>query len=306
MESSENQYILQWREQVLKAAEALRQHDYEGYEQAMQEMDNAYEEYKKDEALSYNDETTFGAANEIFESALPTLFVKNQSVVREFIETMRGDKNLQAQFLFYETLSQYKPEYDRGKYLEEAVKLALEKIDYKTLQESNNKLYNIIKTHNIKPTEFLSEENLEFYRLCETIFAHPKSLTNLAKLNETYNRISKHMEEKAKLVEKEEKAEVMSLKDFTQNCNLNLTEAEKDFLHTLLSPKSEEDRKALFETHKKECLEQIESLINESNDSSTTNRLNTLMNNVKSKSYNKETVLEDIVKILEISDILND
>lgn len=304
MESLDNKYMLKWREHVLKAAEALKNHDFETYEQEAHEMENAYEAYKKDDELSYKDETTFGAANDIFESALPTLFVKNQNAVRDFVKTVREDKNLQAQFMFYESLKEYKKEYDRSKYLEEAVKLALEKIDYKTIKESNAKLYNVLREHNIKPVDFLNEDNLEFYRLCETIFAHPKSLSNLAKLNETFNRVANYMEKNAHLVEREDNNDIMSLKEFANKCNLTLTESEKDFLTTLLTPQTEEARKQLFEKQKAACLTQIESLLNES-DSSTETRLSTLLDNVKSKEYNKDTVLEDIVKIMEISEILN-
>ena len=300
---SDNQYILKWREHVLKAADALKNKDYETYEFEIGEMERAYDDLKRDDALSYEGETTFGAANDIFESALPTLFIKNQNAVRDFIKTVREDRNLQAQFMFYESLKEYKEEYDRAKYLEEAVKLALENINYKTIKESNAKLYKIIREHNIKPSDFLSESNLEFYRLCETIFHHPKSLSNLSKLNETFNKVAKRMVENAKAVKKVEKNDDMSLTEFVKKCNASLTESEKEFLNTLLTPNSEEDRKKLFENLKKDCLTQIETLLNES-DASSSNRLNVLLDNIKAKEYNKDTVLEDIVKIMEISEIL--
>ena len=309
MNTSDNQYILKWREHVLKAAEALKNHDYETYESEMHAMENVYEEYKKDEALSYKDETTFGAANDIFESALPNLFVKNQSAVRDFVKTVREDKNLQAQFMFYETLKEYKEEYDRSKYLEEAVKLALEKINPKTIKESNAKLYKILKEYNIKPLDYLNEDNLIFYRLCETIFSSPKSLANLSKLNETFNRVAEKMEEHAKVNQKKidetQKEQVMTIEEFVNKCNINLTESEKTFLSTLFSPTDENQRRELFEKQRNECLLQLENLMTESNDSSTMSRLDTLLGTVKNKNYNKETVLEDIVKIMEISEILN-
>ena len=300
---SDNQYILKWREHVLKAAEALKDKDYETYEFEIGEMEKAYDELKRDDALSYEGETTFGAANDIFESALPTLFIKNQNAVRDFIKTVREERNLQAQFMFSESLKEYKEEYDRAKYLEEAVRLALENIDYKTIKESNAKLYKVIREYNIKPSDFLSESNLEFYRLCETIFHHPKSLSNLSKLNETFNRVAKHMEENAKANKQVDEENGMSLTEFAKKCNATLTESEKEFLNTLLSPNNEEGRKKLFENQKKNCLAQIETLLNES-DSSSVNRLNVLLDSVKSKQYNKETVLEDIVKIMEINEIL--
>lgn len=305
MESSDNQYLLQWREHVLKAADALKKHDYEEYEFEIGEMHTAYEAYKKDKKLEYEGETSFGAANDIFESVLSTLFIKNQNAVKDFVSTVREDKNLQSQFMFYETLKHYKPEYDRDKYLEEAVELALKKIDNKTLNESNAKLYQVLKKHNIKPDDYLNEDNLKFYHLCETIFANPKSLSNLAKLNETFNQVAQCMVERAELLnEKESKPKTMTVQEFANKCNLTLTESEKSFLSILLSTNKEAEREQLYETQRKECLKQIELLLNEA-DSTTQSRLNSLLASIQAKKYNKETILEDIVKIMEVSEILN-
>lgn len=298
-----NQHILNWREHVLKAAEALKNHDYETYEMEIGEMENSYNEMRKDEALSYNDEDTFGAANAMFESALPELYLNNKKAIKEFMTTIKEDKNLSSQFMFYNTLKQYKNEFNKDKYLQEAVSLALEKINPKTIKESNKKLYDIIRKHNIRANDFLNEDDLHFYRLCETIFTNSKSLSNLAKLNETYNQISSLMENRV-VENKNEKVETMTVQEFIEKYNKILTENEKDFINTILDSSNEEKRKKLYEDFKNACLQKIETIINESNNE-IKSKLNTLSETIASKVYNKNTVLQDIVKIMDVNEILN-
>lgn len=304
MESANNQYILKWKEHVLKAAEALRNKDYETYESEMEEMESTVEEMKRDEQLSYNGETSFGVANEMFESALPTLFINNKNAVKDVIQTIREDKNLIAQFMFFESLKQYKKDYDLQKYLDEAVALALSHMDVKSVKESNQKFYNMLRKHNIKASMPLNENNINFYNYCDIIFTHSKSLSNIGKLNETFNKIAKHVKDNAININ-EEKYTLQTVKEFVDNCNRNLTESEKEFVNILISNTNENNKKEFFESQKLSCIENIESLINESTDNATNNRLNNLLESIQNKTYNKETVLQDIIKIMEINEVLN-
>ena len=69
MEESNNKYILQWRELVLKAAKALEEKNFDLYDTLMNEANAAYDEYKRDSALTYEC-TNFGMANYIFEPSI--------------------------------------------------------------------------------------------------------------------------------------------------------------------------------------------------------------------------------------------
>lgn len=304
MENNDNQYILQWREHVLKAAEALKSQDYDAYETEMEEVNNAYEALRHDESLSYDNEDSFGVANEIFESALPTLFIKNQQAVREFMKTVREDKNLISQFMFYETLKECKEGYNVKDYLKEAIQLVAPKLDMATVKESNQKAFAVLRKYNIKPSQPLNEDNVNFYRLCNVIFTSPKSLTNLSKLNEAFNKMAAYVESHAKVITENVDYSLMTLQEFSEKYNVILTEQEKEFLSTLLQPNRESERKNLYEAQRQECMRHIEKLLTES-DAQTSSRLNSLLNSIQNKEYNKETILEDIVKIMEINDILN-
>ena len=303
---SENKYITEWKDHVLKAASALREDDHSRYEKEIELMSEAYEAYKKDNALSYENETSFGVAREIFETALPELFVNDKKTVKKVLNTIREDKNLQAQFMFFEALKKYKTEYDLKNYVNEAYELAQKNIDFKTIKNSNRKFYSVLRENGIKAKDFLDEDKLNFYRDCNKILSEKRNLSNISQMNETYNRVSKFVETMAK--EKEEENNIskpLSIKEFVTKLNANLTESEKEILNTLLDSNNEDKRKAMFEDYKKKCLNKIKTTMIETKGEEK-ERLKKLYENLSKKTYNKETIFEEMVKLLEVSEIFND
>lgn len=302
-----NKYILIWREHVLKAADALRNNDFDMYEKEIAEMEEAYEDYKKDKQLSYFNESSFGSANAIFESALMDLYKRNPKAIKEVVKTIKEDKNLHAQFLFLEALKQCKKEYDITKYVNDAVALAKKDIDSKTLMESNKKLYAVLRKYDIKATEPLNEGKLEFYNICDNLFknSNTSSLMALGTLNDNINKVVKFVNEEVSKNKENKNKEVKSLQEFANKCNEALTNGEKEILSILLDTNNEAKQKKLFETKKKECLDKIKKVMNESEDSEK-ERLNNIYASLSSKTYNKKTVVEEVVKMLEIFDIFED
>lgn len=302
--NGENQYILKWKEHVLKAADALRNNEFETYDAEMAEMEQAYEEYKKENQLSYFNESSFGSANAIFESALPQLYKTNQKVIKEVIKTIKEDKNLHAQFMFLEALKKYNKEYDLKEYVNNAFTLAKSHINPKTLNESNQKLYSVLRKHNIKASELLDEDKLKFYNDCDSLFKTNLSLNNLGTINTNFNKVMNFVNEQANKVKSEE-IKVKTLKEFADKYNATLTDSEKEILNTLLDTNNENKRKKMFEAKKKECMNRIKKLIEESEGSDKV-RLNTLYENISSKIYDKNTVIEEVLKMLEVFDVFED
>lgn len=302
---NQNKYITEWRDHVLKAAAALKENNHNSYEKEIELMNEAYEAYKKDNALSYENESSFGAAREIFETVLPELFVTNKKIVKKVLNTIREDKNLQAQFMFFEALKKYKTEYDLKKYLNEAYELAHKNIDFKTIKNSNRKFYSVLRENGIKAKDYLDENKLNFYRDCDKILVEKRNLSNISQMNETYNRVSKFVETMAKEKEEETANKPVSIKEFATKLNANLTEGEKEILNTLLDSNNEDKRKTMFENYKKECLNKIKTTMIESKGEEK-ERLKNLYENLSKKTYNKDTIFEEMVKLLEVSEIFND
>ena len=184
--NKENQYIIEWRNNVLDAAKALNENDFSTYDKLMNIAESNYKLYKREVALTYECKN-FGMANYIFEDALPQLFKSNKNAVKEFVNTIKEDKNLLSQFQFYKSLEKNNNNVDTSEYVTETFNLACESIDMKSLKESNKKLSNIIKKYNIKPNDFIPEEKMKLYENCNYIFSTKKKLTNLMEMKTSFD-----------------------------------------------------------------------------------------------------------------------
>ena len=167
--NKENKYILEWRNNILDAAKALNENNFSMYDKLMNEVSNNYNSYKRDVALTYEC-TNFGISNYIFEDALPSLFKTNKKVIKEFVNTIKEDKNLLNQHKFYQALKNINEHTDIHTYINEALLLVKEGIDIKTLNESNDKLSKIIKENGIRPSSEINEDVLKYFESCDFLF----------------------------------------------------------------------------------------------------------------------------------------
>ena len=300
-----NKYILQWRELVLKAAKALEEKNFDLYDTLMREANMAYDEYKRDSALTYEC-TNFGMSNYIFEDALPKLFKSNKKAVKEFIKTIKEDKNLLYQFQFYKALEKYNENVDSKDYVNEALEIVKNNINQKTINESNGKLTRIINKYNIKPSETISNENLELFESCDFLFKNKKRLTNLTTINENINTVVKYTEKNYNSINENKENVFKLIESFEQKYNSLLTEEEKDFVKEIMDFKKEDKdnkKEKLFNKFKNECLNTIDKLISESSDEDKDGLL-AIKEQITDKQYCAETLVKDMAKLLEIRDIL--
>lgn len=306
MGESNNKYILQWRELVLKAAKALEEKNFDLYDTLMKEANIAYDEYKRDSALTYEC-TNFGMANYIFEDALPTLFKSNPKAVKEFISTIKEDKNLLYQFQFYKALEKYNKDINSKDYINEALEIVKNKINKKTINESNGKLAKIINAYNIKPIQRIPNENVELYESCDFLFKREKLLTNLREINENINKVVKFTEKYYDFTNEDNTKNLFSMvENFEKKYNSLLNEEEKNFVKEIMDFKQgekDEKKEKLFNRFKNECLNTINNLISEA-DTDEKEGLLAIKEQIMDKEYCAETLVKDMAKLLEIRDIL--
>ena len=309
MEESNNKYILQWRELVLKAAKALEEKNFDLYSSLMNEANMAYEEYKKDSALTYDLEecSNFGVANYIFEDALPTLFKSNPKAVKEFISTIKEDKNLLYQFQFYKALEKYNKGISSNEYINEALEIVKNNINKKTINESNGKLARIINKYNIKPIQRIPNENMELFESCDFLFKSTRKLTNLNEITENINKVKNFTEKYYDFTSEGDTKNLFSMvENFEKKYNSLLNEEEKNFVKELMDFKQgekNEKKEKLFNRFKNECLNTIDKLISESNNEEKEGLL-AIKEQIEDKTYCAETLVKDMAKLLEIRDIL--
>jgi len=301
------EYFNKWQEAVKKASEAMKSGDLSLADQFLQEMEDAYERYK--EAANFEDSTkdaSFATLNMALESAIPSLFIKNKGAVKECIKLIKEDKNLLTQFKFCNALKNFNCDTDATSYVNESLELVSKDIDLKTLKESNSKLAKLMIKHNIRPTDELNESDIEFANSCNYLLEHKKKLSNLTDFTNNVKVVSDYITENKKANNK--KLNVLAMAEQVEKKLNSLNEAEQALVNDIMNVKTsvaETRRQSLFDKIKNECIDKINKMISE-NDGDEKERLLNLKETIMLKEYDKNSIVEDIAKLLEIGAVLSD
>jgi len=300
-------YFNKWQKACENAASAMRKGDISLADQFIQEMEDAYERYK--EAANFEDSTrdaSFATLNMTFENAIPSLFIKNKPAVKNCIKLIKEDKNLLTQFKFYNALKNFNCDTDAMSYVNESLELVSKDIDLKTLKESNSKLANLMIKYNIRPSKELNESDINFANSCDYLLEHKKKLSNLTEFTNNVKVVSDYILENKK--EKGNKLNVLAMAEQVEKKLNSLNESEKELVKDIMSVKNsvgESRRQNLFNKIKNECVDKINKMISE-NDGDEKERLLNLKETILLKEYDKNSIVEDIAKLLEIGAVLSD
>lgn len=301
------QYFELWQTAVAKAAEALKIGNLEEAEKYHQAMEDAYERYK--EAADFEDSTLdskFATLNTTFESVMPKLMIKNKKAVKECINLIKEDKNLMAQFKFCNALKKFNCDTDAKDYINESLNLVSKDINIKILKESNQKLAKLLIKYSIKPSNDINESDLKFAKNCDYLLSHKKSLNNLTEFTNNLKEASDYIVENRK--NNKEKIDILSMAEQVEKKLNSLNEAEQALVKDIMVAKTgvaESRRQNLFNKIKNECIEKINKMIDE-NIGSEKERLLNLKETILLKEYDKDKVVEDIAKLLEVGAVLSD
>ena len=289
-------------------AEALSKGDLSTYRAAdalLKESVSAYEMEKKLEAQLNT--RNFGVLNHIFEQELPRLFKTNKKAVREVVKLIKEDKNLLNQFNFYKALKEYNSSsVDSETYLKRLVEEFDNKINHENLccAISNEKLRDTLIENNVVPSEFIDEKDMSLYEDVETLTCTKVLLSNTWSILEAEKRVANMLNENKKV--EDSKPKVDAIREFEENMRDTLTESEIDLVKTITSarePIAEAKREKLFNSYRDECIKKVDEMIVSEpyND-----ELKGLKQQIESKTYNKETIVEDMAKLLAIRDVLDE
>jgi hypothetical protein len=301
------QYFELWQTAVAKAAEALKAGNMEEAEKYHQDMEDAYERYK--EAADFEDSTLdskFATLNTTLESVMPKLMAKNKKALRECINLIKEDKNLMAQFKFCNALKKFNCDTDAKDYINESLNLVSKNINIKTLKESNQKLAKLLVKYSIKPSNDINESDLKFAKNCDYLLSHKKTLNNLTEFTNNLKEASDYIVENRK--NNKERVDILSMAEQVEKKLNSLNEAEQELVKDIMVAKTgvaESRRQNLFNKIKNECIDKINKMIDE-NTGSEKERLLNLKETILLKEYDKNNVVGDIAKLLEVGAVLSD
>ena len=306
--SEKQRYMKQWQESVEKTADALKRGAIDEAEKCHDESGLIYEKYKR--ASDYEEDTVgsqFSTLNCMVENAIPKMYAKDKKALKECINLIKDDSNLLAQFKFCDALKRYNCDGNATDYVNESLALVSDKIDRKTLKESNRKLANFIVEHNIRFDENLTDEQVRFNESCDYLLSHKKSLANLTEMTNNVKVVSDYIE-KNKKERDENKVDVFKMAEQVERKLNSLNEAERSLVGDIVAAKNpffEERKKKIFKEIKEGCLEKINKAIDESNGEDK-ERLLGIKETVLGKDFNEDTLVEDVAKLLEIGAVLSD
>jgi hypothetical protein len=300
-------YFQLWQNAVKNAENAARQGDLTAADKFHQEYEDAWERYK--EACNFEDEminSKFVTLNTTLESVMPKLMIKNKKALKECVNLIKEDKNLLAQFKFCNSLRKFNCDTDAKDYINESLNLVSKDINYKTLKESNRKFAKLLIKHNIKPSNDINESDLKFAKDCDYILTHKKTLNNLTDFTNSIKSASDYIVENRKL--NENKVDVLSMAEQVEKKLNSLNESERALVADIMMANNsvaESRRMNLFNKIKNECVEKLNKMISE-NDGSEKERLLNLKETIMLKEYDKNNIVADIAKLLEIGAVLSD
>ena len=306
----DNKYILKWDKLISEAKNALSNNDFELYSNLMAEAEQAasnYTDYCNRKYIANN----FGLANHIFEDVLPSAFKNNKKLVKEFINTIKEDKNLLNQFQFYKTIKENTDNSLESKcsLINEALHLLHEQLKPSDIIKSNKKLATIIEKYDARPSEPISNDIINLYEDCNYLITHTKKLSNVNEINTALNNVASYLINHNKNTSvNENKANLLNLiEDFDKKYNNILTEEEKDLVKTIIDVKSEgadAKKMSLFNKLKNECLTNIDKMLIENISDDDKDGLIAIKEQLNHMNYNSESIVSDISKLLEIKDVL--
>lgn len=305
-----NKYQEEFSNYISIMAEALQKEDYKAYDYVKEMLDEAVEDSKHEkELMNEMDTTNFGVLNHIFESELPTLIKTNKKAVKNVINTIKEDKNLLGEFNFYNLIKQYNgkiaEDIKSDLMLSKINEAAWKSVDKKTVLKSNEKLKKVMMENNIIPSDFVDADSKKLYESGHVILTKPNNLKNLYETSNSFNTLKKYMDDHKD--DKKVSKDVETLvREFEEKLKNNLNESEMSFVQQITdfrSPIAEQRKEKLFNKFKNECIEKINTMLKEDADNV---ELKGLSEQISGMQFNKESIVKDIAKLLEIRDILMD
>ena len=156
------------------------------------------------------------------------------------------------------------------------------------------------------PTEFVDEESKKLYESGHVILTHKKTSANMMPLIESYHNVCEYMDKHKNDEVRGDKNPDEMIREFEEKLKTNLNESEISFVQQITdfrTPIAEQRKEKLFNKLKEDCLTVIKSMLKEDSENTSLVDLNNQLNEMK---FDKNNIVKDIAKLLEIRDILMD
>jgi hypothetical protein len=228
---------------------------------------------------------------------------KGKKLFSKFLKTIKENKTLKNQYLIYSNLqnSKFDDVVEAKEFVRENIEL-LKGLNEGHITKGNKFFLKLLKGNKIV------KENQEFYNKVSYLVNTEKTPSNIKKINESINYIVKPM------LEKEEVEEVvtesidlppsvltkLAVNKFNSKYS-NITESEKEIIKTVLNG-TNEDKENIYNKLKRECIDGIDSKLNESSDLELKDKLLKVKDKLLNSGFNLDTFSTDISKFYDLKE----
>lgn len=309
LDAKNNEYINQWKEWVNKELEALNSGDYDLADTYANLSKQAHEDFVSDNSAKCEFESkSFGMLNHIFENNLTDLYKVNPSLIKEYVSLIKNDKNLLSEQIFFNSIRGIKDKETAKDVVMNALDLLENRINPKTIQESNKKAIKFLSEHRNELNIEYNNSLDEFYKNCEKLMETKKKLSTLPVIMENVDKVTKFINENFinnSIIENNEIDFATLIEDYENKYGETLNEDEKAFINKLTKAQNDlQSYKELFEDVKTKCLTKIDEMSKTSNPKEKQGLID-IAENIKLMDSNTiSEIKEDFHKIMKIMDIL--
>jgi hypothetical protein len=258
-------------------------------------------------------ENNFGLINTIFlQNAEQLLKTKSgKQLVKEYVNKIKGSKELTKQNSLYEYIENQVDSENIKEYVTEAINY-LSDLDKKKLKLENKELSDLLGKHNLKLIESDVKTNELHSNIDDLIFVG-NSIKSINEKVDKINYVVEHIKSKKANVIVENKQNFKITEDvigymlskFNEKYKEQLSPEDVKLFESLTSG-NEKEQAELFEQYNGDCLKLTNDTLTEDIDSTTREKLINVKEALLEEKYNKETFVEDILKMIDLKNTLED
>lgn len=254
--------------------------------------------------MRFGESRNFGILYSIVEANSKELYAKDKGKLKQIIETIKSNPILLSEFRTYNAFLNPTNVENPEAYVYEAVNLA-KRYATKELKENNVKFLKMLRKLGLNENVTPSDDEIGLYEDIEYVILNKPDLRNICEYSHVKKRLSECVEERNIINEGKSAQDMKTSLDeayeaLSSKYGDELNEDEIKLVESLSG--NAKDAERVFNETRDNLISKIRKELTES-EGSERQRWNTLLEGIKSKTYNKKTALVDIAEMLEAADV---
>ena len=254
----------------------------------------------------------FGYLKESFENIAPSLWMSSngKETIKKYKNTIKENKELLKLHNLYENIRKANKNSDIDFFVNSVVSKDWD-INISKLDEGLKKLGAVVAEGYTKVFDkadaLLPKKDGKLYSAVKYITENKKSEKNIYEYSEAVKvlreKIESNEEKKSLFESKADEKLADSVRLFNEKYENELDEKEKAIVKEMAESN---DSKSVFDKYKKLCEDKIKlskDKFDSEGDSKSSKKVSTILEQVSKKEYSKETVYEDVCKLIELSEV---